>query len=119
MAPRPFLIGRSVHSVDEAVIAAGEGAVDYLIAGTVFPSASKPGEARLLGTVGLAAIVRAAAVPVLAIGGIDLDAVGAVAATGARGFAAIGFFSAAAAAARLGEAVRRAREMFDTTRVIP
>src|SRR5205814_1224408 len=32
-----FLIGRSVHRVDEAVAA---GAVDYLIAGAVFPTRS-------------------------------------------------------------------------------
>src|SRR5262249_5819837 len=39
LAARPFLIGRSVHSVDDARAASG---ADYVIAGTVFPSASKP-----------------------------------------------------------------------------
>src|SRR5258708_5240692 len=54
LAPASFLIGRSVHSAEEA-IAAGEA--DYLIAGTVFPSASKAA-ARLIGIDGLTAIVR-------------------------------------------------------------
>ena len=119
MTPPGFLLGRSIHTVDEARAAAAEDAVDYLIAGTVFRSASKPGESRLLGTDGLAAVVRAAMRPVLAIGGVDLDTVAPVAATGARGFAAIRFFSDAAAGARLRETVTRARDVFDTARVIP
>ena len=53
MAPDGFLIGRSVHSLDEALSAT---AVDYLIAGTVFPSRSKSGAAPLLGVDGVRAI---------------------------------------------------------------
>lgn len=119
MTPPGFLLGRSIHAVDEARVAAAEGTVDYLIAGTVFRSASKPDENRLLGAGGLAAIVRAADLPVLAIGGIDLDTIPAVAAAGARGFAAIRFFADAAAGGRLYETVKRARTTFDTTRTIP
>jgi len=92
LVPQGFLIGRSVHGPEEA--AAAVAGVDYLIAGTVWPTASKrPGHA-LLGVAGLEAVVRAAAVPVLAIGGVTLDRVGAVAATRAAGFAAIGLFIA-------------------------
>ncbi len=119
IAPRGFLLGRSIHTVEEARAAAAEDATDYLIAGTVFRSASKPDERRLLGTDGLAAVVGVAARPVLAIGGVDLDTIGPVAATGAAGFAAIRFFADAAAGSRLRETVKRARDMFDTTRVIP
>jgi thiamine-phosphate pyrophosphorylase len=119
ITPPGFLLGQSIHTVEEARAAAAEGAVDYLIAGTVFRSASKPDERRLLGTDGLAAVVGAAARPVLAIGGVDLDTIAPVAAAGARGFAAIRFFADAAAGARLRETVARARETFDTTRVIP
>lgn len=89
LAPAGFLIGRSVHGVDEAVRAAG---ADYLIAGTVFPSASKPEEAQRLGVEGLRAIVEAVDVPVLAIGGIAGDRIDRIAAAGAAGFAAIGLF---------------------------
>ena len=88
-----FLIGRSVHRVDEVEEAAG---ADYLIAGTVFPTASKPdssGSQPLLGVEGLTALVRAARAPVLAIGGISDDRIGELAATGVAGFAAIGLFA--------------------------
>lgn len=93
IVPAGFLIGRSVHSAAEAVSAAADA--DYLIAGTVFPSASKtgPGDAdRLLGAAGLADLVRAVRQPVLAIGGVTLDRLPEVAASGAAGFAAIGLF---------------------------
>jgi thiamine-phosphate diphosphorylase len=89
LAPAPFVIGRSVHRIDE--VAAARGA-DYLIAGTVFPSASKPGGHPLLGLEGLRAIAREATVPVLAIGGVTPERLGEAAAAGASGIAAIGLF---------------------------
>jgi thiamine-phosphate pyrophosphorylase len=87
----PLLVGRSVHTVEEAALAEG---ADYVIAGTLFPSASKPATppARLLGLEGLRKIVNVSAMPVLAIGGITPDRVDAVLATGADGIAAIGLF---------------------------
>ena len=85
----PRLVGRSVHGIEEARSASG---ADYLIAGTVFSSASKPGAAELLGLDGLRAIVRATPIPVLAIGGITADRIADVLATGAAGIAAIGLF---------------------------
>ena len=39
-----FLVGRSVHSVEDAVRASRDDAVDYLIFGTVFATSSKPGQ---------------------------------------------------------------------------
>ncbi len=89
LLPPPFLVGRSVHTVQEASAASD---ADYLIAGTVFPSAAKPGAAELLGLDGLRAIVSASAVPVLAIGGITPDRIADVLAAGAAGIAAIGLF---------------------------
>jgi thiamine-phosphate diphosphorylase len=103
LAPRPFLVGRSVHTVADAE---GAGPVDYLIAGTVWPTVSKAADCPLLGRDGLAAIARAAAVPVLAIGGITPDRLSDVAAAGAAGVAAIGLFMAD------GEGCR-ARELHD------
>jgi thiamine-phosphate pyrophosphorylase len=88
IVPRGFLIGRSVHSAAEAAQA---GPVDYLIAGTVYPTPSKPA-IPTIGLRGLAEIVQAATVPVLAIGGLKADALDAVAATGAAGIAGIGLF---------------------------
>src|SRR5947207_10898560 len=89
IAPAGFLVGRSVHGLAEA---AGAGPVDYLIAGTVFPSRSKPAALPMLGLDGLAAVVQAVAVPVLAIGGITPERLDEVAAPGAAGGAGIGLF---------------------------
>lgn len=89
--PAGFLVGRSVHTVDEAQAAEAEGA-DYLIFGTVFASGSKPPGHRTAGLDALAAVTRAVAVPVLAVGGISLNTAAAAAAAGAAGVAAIGLF---------------------------
>ena len=52
MAPRGFLIGCSVHDAQAAHDAAAH--VDYLIAGSVFPTISKPEDTAWLGVDGLA-----------------------------------------------------------------
>jgi len=84
-----FRIGRSVHGPATATLA---GNADYLIAGTVLPTVSKP-SAVCLGWEGLSAVVKGAGDrPVLAIGGIDLPSIPLVAACGAAGVAAIGAF---------------------------
>src|SRR6185312_16283232 len=38
------LVGRSVHTVTEAVTAHADGGVDYLLFGAVFATTSKPGQ---------------------------------------------------------------------------
>ena len=91
IVPRGFLIGRSVHARDEALAVAPD--VDYLIAGTVFPTASKPGRTDLLGVQGLASIASAVSVPVLAIGGVAPERAGELAAAGAAGIAALALFA--------------------------
>jgi thiamine-phosphate diphosphorylase len=93
--PAGFLVGRSVHTVDEARAAEAEGA-DYVIFGTVFASGSKPLGHRTAGLDALAVVTRAVQVPVLAIGGISLNTVAAAAGAGAAGVAAIGLFFDAA-----------------------
>jgi len=89
LAPEGFVIGRSVHSVEEARAASG---ADFLIAGTVFPTMSKAESAPLLGVDGLQAIARVVPMPVLAIGGVTETSVERIAPTGAAGCAAIGLF---------------------------
>jgi len=91
IAPAGFIVGRSVHSVAEAIEQAPF--VDYLIAGTVWATASKPG-APLLGVDGLAAISRSVAVPVLGIGGVTIERAAMLARAGAAGAAAIAMFQA-------------------------
>jgi thiamine-phosphate pyrophosphorylase len=87
-----FLIGRSVHNVDEALAAEGGGGLDYLIFGTIFSTTSKPEGHPLAGPEALREAAAACRVPVLGIGGITLGNVDRVAATGAAGIAAIGLF---------------------------
>lgn len=90
ITPEGFLIGRSVHNVAEAVEASAHA--DYLIAGTVWPTASKLPGHELLGVEGLAAIVRSVSIPVLGIGGVTAARIGDLARVGAAGIAAIGLF---------------------------
>ena len=110
-------MGRSVHEADEAAQAAPD--VDYLIAGTVFATVSKPGAGSTLGDAGLADVARASAAPVLAIGGVTIEGMPRVAAAGAAGVAGIGLFlsgDAAAARCRVGPLhaiVTAARAAFD------
>ena len=90
-APRRFLIGRSVHSVAEAVVAAEEAAVDYLVFGTVFASDSKPGRLAA-GLRELTAVASATRVPVLAIGGMTSARIADAMGAGAAGVAGISMF---------------------------
>lgn len=111
-----LLIGRSVHSAEAAIHARS---ADYLIAGSVFPTASKPGEAASLGLEGLRDVVRAAGdCAVWAVGGITAERLPEVVRCGARGIAAIGVFIPADRSLKIGQAVetltRTLRFSFDT-----
>ena len=92
IVPQSCLIGRSVHSVAEAERANVSGVVDYVMAGTVFSTRSKPG-CRLIGLEGLRAIVSAVDIPVIAIGGMSVIRARKIAETGAAGVAAFDEFT--------------------------
>ncbi len=83
------LVGLSVHGAEEArnVDAA---LVDYVIAGPVFLTESKPGYGPALDAEGLAKIVKASPVPVIAIGGITPETVPLCRTAGAAGIAVMG-----------------------------
>jgi thiamine-phosphate pyrophosphorylase len=114
-APPGFLVGRSVRSAAEARTA---GPVDYVIAGTVWPTPSKETGHPLLGLDGLATICAASQAPVLAIGGVEVGRVGAIASAGAAGAAGIGMFMAdervLCRAVPLDTVVGRLRRAFDS-----
>jgi thiamine-phosphate pyrophosphorylase len=93
IAPGGFLIGRSVHSEAEAVAAERTGACDYLVFGSVYPTASKPPGHEPAGIDAFARACRMVRLPVLAIGGIDARRAREVARAGAAGIAAIGLFA--------------------------
>lgn len=88
-----MLIGRSVHSVAGAAQAQSDGA-DFLIAGTIFPTASHPDHSAQ-GTGFLRAVCREVSVPVLAIGGVTAQNVREVMGGGCAGAAVISAISEA------------------------
>jgi len=96
---REKLLGVSIHTTNEAE-AIDPAAVDYAIAGPAYETASKPGYGPQIGKMGLAAIARAARVPVLAIGGINTTRVAEVLAAGPAGIAVMGSVMRAADPAR-------------------
>jgi thiamine-phosphate pyrophosphorylase len=101
-----LLLGRSAHTIEEVRRAATCGA-GYVTFGPVFAT---PGRGKAP-PCGLAALTEAAAcgVPVIALGGVGLDDLPAVAATGAAGVAGIRLFRQPE---RLAEVVIAAREAF-------
>jgi thiamine-phosphate pyrophosphorylase len=104
------VLGRSVHSVDAAVRAGREGA-EFLIAGTIFESPSKP-DAKPVGPKLISDIAKAIELPVLAIGGITAARVEEVVKAGAAGVGVVSAIAAAedpkAAAAELRKALDEA-----------
>lgn len=116
---REAVVGRSVHSIEEALAAEQDGGCDYLTFGTVYPSASKPAGHVPAGLERLRAVCQAVQLPVLAIGGIQPERAGEVAGCGAAGIAAIGMFVTTAAPRdaeadeRLIAHVARVRAAFD------
>jgi thiamine-phosphate pyrophosphorylase len=84
------LVGRSVHSLDSALRAEGEGA-DFVIFGPVWASASHP-DSPPVGLEALAEVAHAVDIPVLAIGGVTEERVTACRDAGAAGYAAIRLF---------------------------
>ncbi len=102
-----LLIGVSTHDRTQALAAAAGGA-DYLGFGPVFATASKVNPDPVVGLDGLAEVCRSVAVPVVAIGGIALDAVRSVAAAGASAAALIAAISTASDPTAAGLQIRAA-----------
>ena len=103
-----FTVGRSVHSVEEAVAAEASGGCDYLFFGTVFPSASKPADHPVAGVQALERVCGSVTLPVIAIGGISVERARAVMRAGATGIAAISLFAESADVARTVSEIRDA-----------
>jgi len=93
------IVGVSIHTVTEAEAIDPEFA-DYALAGPAFETASKPGYGPEIGRKGLAEISRAARVPVLAIGGVNVARLAELIAAGAAGAAVMGGVMRAADPAR-------------------
>ena len=102
------LVGRSVHSVEGANKATAAGA-DYLILGTVFPSASHP-EGQWHGTDIISAVSAETQLPVIGIGGITVENASDVMNAGAMGVAVVRSILGAADSRA---AARELREVLD------
>lgn len=111
VVPDGFIIGRSVHAAEEALAVEAQGGCDYLVFGTVFPSASKPRGHQAAGLAVLGSVCAAVRVPVLAIGGVSIARAAEAATAGAAGVAGIGLFLSPT---DLPETVRALRRAFDT-----
>ena len=87
LAPIDMLIGCSVFNVAQAQQAVNDGA-DYVAVGAIYPTPSK--ETVVLGLEPLRQIKQAVSVPVIAIGGININNVAIVKKAGADAIAVIG-----------------------------
>lgn len=90
-APAGFIVGASVHQLEEAVAAERAGA-NYVIFGPVFPTPSKLKYGPAQGIQRLHAVASSLSIPVLAIGGISLANCQECLKAGAAGIAAISLF---------------------------
>jgi len=114
LLPQPALVGASIHAPVQDLDARS---LDYAVFGTIYETRSKAPAQALAGLDGLRRAADASTIPVLAIGGVTLERIAEIAATGAAGFAAIELFlpvSASPSSARLRKILESAREEFDT-----
>jgi thiamine-phosphate pyrophosphorylase len=121
-SPPGFIVGRSIHGVEEAVAAERSRGLDYLILGTLFPTASKDPSHPATTMTALAAACALVSIPVLAIGGITAARTEDIVKTGAAGIAAIGFFlpdPATSLDQHLYARVSELRRVFDTCEAVP
>ena len=111
-----MLIGISVESLEEAVQAEAGGA-DYLGVGPIYPTPTKADAATPLGLQGLRAIRQAVSLPLVSIGGLNLQNAAPVIHHGADGIAVVSAIVAAAdpeqAAQELRREIIRARASMD------
>lgn len=88
VVPKGFLIGTSTDDPERARRMQADGA-DYIGCGAVFGTTSKDVGGERIGVDRLRQVVQAVSIPVIGIGGVDVDNVDQIAATGAAGAAVI------------------------------
>jgi thiamine-phosphate pyrophosphorylase len=79
---RPIIVGKSTHSVEQAVAAEREGA-DYIGFGPIFSTPTKP-DYPPVGLSQIREVHERVSIPVFCIGGIKLENLGQVIAAGAE-----------------------------------
>ena len=107
-----MILGLSVET-EALAVAVDPAVVDYIGAGPVFATVTKPGHKPPVGMEGLARLIAATSLPAVAIGGLKTGHVEAVLRAGARGLAVVsaicGQPDPQTAAFELSEAIRKAR----------
>ena len=91
VTPKDFLVGTSCHSADEVRRAEAEGA-DFTVFGPVFETASKGQYGPAQGLEALGEACDRVKIPVLALGGVQLENASQCLGRGAAGIAAISLF---------------------------
>ena len=81
-AGRDVLLGKSTHSLEQAIAAQAEGA-DYIGFGPIFATPTKP-DYQPIGLNGIKRVHHDLSVPIFCIGGIKIDNLGEVLAAGAK-----------------------------------
>jgi len=81
-----FIIGKSTHSIEEAISAEAEGA-DYVTLSPIYEPYSREFDYPLLGLTTLRSVAQTLSIPVFALGGVDLKRLDVISAAGAAGIA--------------------------------
>jgi thiamine-phosphate pyrophosphorylase len=81
-AGRDIFLGKSTHSLEQAVAAEREGA-DYIGFGPIFATPTKP-DYQPIGQTGIKRVHHEVTIPIFCIGGIKIENLGQLVATGAR-----------------------------------
>ena len=86
--PNSFLIGTSTDNPQQAAQLQHDGA-DYIGCGTVYPTTTKSDAGQIIGLPGLDRVARSVDVPVIGIGGINVERSAEVSTTYASGIAVV------------------------------
>ena len=86
--PNSFLIGTSTDNPQQAAQLEDDGA-DYIGCGTVYPTMTKADAGQIIGLSGLDRVARSVDVPVIGIGGINVERSAEVSTTYASGIAVV------------------------------
>ncbi|WP_143462601.1 thiamine phosphate synthase [Levilactobacillus enshiensis] len=89
VAGQNLFVGLSCSTAAEVAAANQVPGIDYLGSGPIYPTTSKDDADPVIGMTGLAKLVDQANVPVVAIGGVTVASLPAIAQTGAAGVAVI------------------------------
>ena len=89
VAGQNLFVGLSCSTAEEVAAANQVSGIDYLGSGPIYPTTSKDDADPVIGTAGLKKLVDQANVPIVAIGGVTVESLPAIAQTGAAGVAVI------------------------------